>query len=92
MRKHIKKHKHANIWQLQEAKAKFSEVVENASNEGHQIVTKNGQPVVVIISKQEFDKMTQPKDSLLNFFQSAPYPEIDLKIERSKDLPRDIEL
>ena len=77
---------------MQEAKAKFSEVVDNATHEGYQIVTKNGEPVVVIISKKEFDGITKPKNSLLEFFKQAPFPETSLDIMRTKDLPRDIDL
>ena len=50
MRRKPRKHMHANIWQLQEAKAKFSQVVDDAGNMGHQIITKNGVPVAVLIS------------------------------------------
>ena len=88
----FKEIRNQNIWQIQEAKAKFSQVIENANIKGYQTITKQGEPVAVILSKIEFDKMTQPKKSLLNFFKSAPYPDVELDIERSKDLPREIEL
>ena len=84
--------KHVNIWQLQEAKAQFSQVIKNAQQNGYQIITKQGEPVVVMLSKEEFDTLTQPKSSLLEFFMKAPYPEFELDIERQKDLPRDIDL
>jgi prevent-host-death family protein len=38
-----------NIWQLQEAKSKFSEVVERALEDGVQIVTRHGHKTVVIL-------------------------------------------
>ena len=40
----------ANQWQLQEAKSKFSHIVEKACNEGPQFVTKHGDNAVVVIS------------------------------------------
>ncbi len=83
---------HDNIWQLQEAKAKFSQLVETVSSDGYQVITKNGKPVVVVLSKEAFDQMTRPKNSLLEFFNEAPLPELDLDVERSKELPRAIEL
>lgn len=84
--------KEKNTWQIQEAKAKFSQVVEEATEKGYQVITKNGVPVVVILSKQEFDKMSTPKSSLLDFFRSAPCQDVDLEIQRSKDLPRELDL
>lgn len=81
-----------NIWQIQEAKAKFSQLVEDAIIKGYQTITKQGEPVAVILSKKEFDKMTQSKTSLLNFFKAAPCQEIELNIQRSRDLPRELDL
>lgn len=81
-----------NVWQIQEAKAKFSQLVEDANVKGYQTITKQGEPVAVILSKKEFDKITQFKTSLLNFFKAAPCQEIELDIQRSKDLPREPDL
>ena len=91
MRKHQSK-KNNNIWQIQEAKAQFSQLVEDANKKGYQTITKQGEPVAVIVSKKEFDKMNRPKTSLLNFFKEAPFPEVELDMKRSKDLPREIDL
>lgn len=91
MRKHrVRDNK--SVWQIQEAKAKFSQVVEDANVKGYQTITKQGKPVAVILSKREFDKMTQPKTSFLDFFRAAPCQEIELNIQRSKDLPRELDL
>lgn len=81
-----------SVWQIQEAKAKFSEVIENTSNVDFQVITKRGIPVAVIMSKKEFDRIRKPETSLLDFFRSSPLSDIDLDIKRSRDLPRDIEL
>lgn len=77
-------------WQLQEAKSKFSELVEHAIAEGPQIVTKRGVDSVVVISIKDFQKLKKPKNELLSFFENSPKYELDL--ERSKDVDRDIEL
>lgn len=93
MKKHSSIHKkRENIWQIQEAKAKFSEVIENANEYGFQTITKNGEPIAVILSKKEYDQMTLPKNSFIEFFRDAPYPEIELESIRSKDLPRKVNL
>lgn len=81
-----------NIWQIQEAKAKFSQLIEDANIKGYQTITKQGEPIAVILSKREFDKMTQSKTSFLNFFKAAPCQEVEINIQRSKDLPREFEL
>jgi antitoxin Phd len=89
----FKENRHSkNVWQIQEAKAKFSQLVEDANIKGHQTITKQGEPVAVILSIKEFDKITQPKTSFLNFFKAAPCQEIELNLERSKDLPRELDL
>jgi antitoxin Phd len=84
--------KQKNIWQIQEAKAKFSQLVEDAGRKGYQTITKKGEPIAVIMSKEEFDKIKQPKVSFLNFFKEAPHQEITLEIQRAKDLPRELDL
>ena len=45
-------------WTLQDAKNKFSEVVNRALREGPQIVTRHGRPVVVIVSVEDYKKIT----------------------------------
>jgi len=77
-------------WQLQEAKNKFSNIVERAQNNGPQIVTKHGKEAVVIVSIDEYKKITKPKKSLVKFFQSSPFTNEELDITRNKDIPRDI--
>lgn len=78
----------AHAWQLQDAKSKFSELVESAISKGPQFVTKRGVKSVVVISIDEFNRLKKPKEDLLSFFNSAP--RIDLVIERKKDFDRDI--
>jgi antitoxin Phd len=80
------------VWQLQEAKARFSELITEVERDGYHTITKNGHPVAVIISKKEFEKMQLPGNSLLDFFRQSPFPELDLDITRNKDIGRDIEL
>lgn len=89
---HTRTSKQKNIWQIQEAKAKFSQLIEDASEKGYQTITKKGEPVAVIISKKEFDTMTHPKTSFLSFFKAAPHQEIEFDIQRSQDLPRELDL
>ncbi len=79
-----------HVWQLQDAKSKFSELVESALSKGPQLVTKRGINSVVVISMEEFTRLKKPKDDLLSFFNKAP--KIDLDIERKKDMDRTVVL
>jgi prevent-host-death family protein len=89
-RKHLRRTK--KVWQLQEAKARFSELVNEVEHGGYQTITKNGHEVAIIISKEEFENLRKPKNTLLDFFNDAPYPEVDLDIERDHDLGREVDL
>jgi prevent-host-death family protein len=80
------------IWQLQEAKNKFSLIVDKAQHEGPQIVTKHGKESVVVLSVEDYQKMIKPKTSLVKFFKESPLAGIALDIKRDKSLSRDIEL
>ena len=75
-------------WKLQDAKARFSEVVDLALSEGPQIVTRHGENVVVIVPYGTFAEATQASD-FKAFLVSAPWEEIDLR--RRAHLPREDE-
>lgn len=79
-------------WQLQQAKQCLSEVVRLAKSKGPQMITQHGLESAWIISAEDYHKLTKKKESLIDFFQRSPHRDIDLKIERRKDLPRDVEL
>ena len=81
-----------HIWQLQEAKNKFSKLVEKAQHEGPQFVTKHGKESVVILSIEEYKKIVKPKSNLFQFIQTSPLSKTLINIERDKTLGRDIEL
>ena len=81
-----------NHWQLQDAKNKFSNLVDKAQHNGPQIVTKHGKETVVVLSIDEYKKLIKPKTNLIKFFQSSPLVKEDLDFTRSKETPRNIEL
>lgn len=82
-------------WQLQTAKAKFSEVFRLARTEGPQRITRLGTEGVVMISDEQYDRLMvkshQPK-SLVHFFRESPLVGVDLELERDRDAGRDLEL
>lgn len=77
-------------WQLQDAKAKFSEVVDKAVEEGPQTVTRRGKDVVVVVSAEQFELMKKRQISLKDVLRLFPLDELEL--ERDKSRPRDVEL
>lgn len=81
-------------WQLQEAKNKFSQLVEKARKFGPQVVTKHGKEAVVILSFEDYKKMVHPENNLIDFLQNSPLSKakIDFSSLRQKDKPRDITL
>ena len=80
-------------WQLQEAKNKFSRVVENAVNEGPQIITKRGVEVAIVISYADYQKMSASRGKLSTFFRDSPLVGIELDLARDKsDARKDLDL
>lgn len=79
-------------WQLQEAKSRLSQLVENALREGPQTITLRGKPTVVVVSYERFKTLTLPSTTLREFFRRSPLCGADLDLERSQDLPREVEL
>jgi len=79
-----------NIWQLQEAKSRFSEMVERALENGVQIVTRRGKKTVVILPYDEFERLTKKDQGLVQFLLASPLSGSELVMERDKSLPRDI--
>jgi antitoxin Phd len=79
-------------WQLQEAKNRFSELVNRTLQEGAQIVTRHGQKVVVVLPFEEYERMVRPKDTLAEFLLRSPLAGAELQVERDRNLPRDVEI
>jgi antitoxin Phd len=77
-------------WQLQDAKARFSELVQKAIEEGPQTVTRRGKPAVVVLSADQFDLLKKRQISIKDVLRSAPWHE--LEIERDRSHPREIDL
>ena len=80
------------VWQLQEAKARFSELVNEVIEDGYHTVTKNGHPVVVIMAHEEFEKLKRPQNTLGEFLEQSPFSTFNLDIECDRDGGREIDL
>jgi prevent-host-death family protein len=81
-------------WGLANAKARFSEVVEQARNKGPQQITRSGKPVAVLVSMEEWRKeqaARKPKESLAQFFRNSPLRGSGVKVRRVSMKARHIE-
>ena len=80
-------------WKVEDAKARFSELVRVTRTEGPQRVTHRGQDAVVVIAIDELERLLPPKEgssSLVEFLQSTPIGELD--VDREEDRGRDVRL
>ena len=59
-------------WQMQTAKARFSDVVRCAKQDGPQDITVHGRSVAVVLSRELFDRISGNTESLLEFMQQSP--------------------
>ncbi len=79
-------------WQLQQAKAKLSEVIDTAEKKGPQMITRRGVETVVVVPVAEWRRLQSsgPKRTLLEVLQSGPRFEIPLP-DRHKIRMRKVE-
>ena len=83
------------VWQLQDAKNRFSELVERAADGEAQVVTKRGKRAAVLVSAEEYARLKgesgeQAKDFVAHLL-SAPKGDFALP-RRSKTKPRRLDL
>ncbi len=78
-------------WKLQDAKNKFSHLVDAAISGKPQFVTKRGEDAVVIVSSKDYGKLCKPKANFSKFLLDVPKWD-DLEIERIKGSLREINL
>ena len=80
-------------WQIQEAKARLSEVIKDAEREGPQELTSHGRSVAVVVSRAEYDRLAGTGESLVAFIRRSPlYGQDDIEFERNPSLTREVEL
>lgn len=78
-------------WQMQAAKARFSELVKHAAQEGPQDITVHGRSVAVVVSRELFDRLSGNEQSLVDFMRASPLSGHDeISFERDRSLPREI--
>ena len=85
----------SNRWQLQTAKARFSELFRRTRTEGPQWITKQGKEAVVMLPAEDFEALTarskQPK-SFVQFMRESPLMGSGIDLERQEDYGREVDL
>lgn len=79
-------------WSVARAKAKFSEVIDRALSEGPQSITRRGRKSVVVVSTDEWKRMTRRSGNLAEFFARSPLRQSGLSVERLTGGLRDPQL
>ncbi len=81
------------MWQMQEAKARMSELIQRARQNGPQEITLHGRSVAVVLSREAFDRLAGTHQSLVDFMRKSPLHGADeLNFERDASPTRDISL
>jgi prevent-host-death family protein len=81
-------------WPLQDAKARFSELVRRAASDGPQMVTVHGRDAVVVCDADEFRRLQGDRSGalLVETMQASPHRAIDLAPQRAPMPVRKIRL
>ncbi len=76
-------------WQMQDAKARMSELVKSAQSQP-QDITVHGKSVAVVVSRETFDRLSQAQGTLVEFMQQSPlFGADDVEFERESSLTRE---
>jgi antitoxin Phd len=85
----------SDSWQIQSAKARFSEVFRKARSEGPQRITRQGKEGVVMVAEEQYDRLVgksrQPKN-IVDFFRQSPLVGLKLDLKRDRSPARHIDL
>jgi prevent-host-death family protein len=79
-------------WQLQDAKARLSEVVKRAQAEGPQAITVHGKPAAVILSPADYQRLTGRREPFVEFIRSSPLAGAGIDVSRSRSPVRKVQL
>jgi prevent-host-death family protein len=79
------------LWQVQEAKTRLSEVIEEARGSGPQIITRHGRERAVLLSIEDYRALTAHKPDLKEYLLGGPKVD-SFEIEYDRDTGREIEL
>lgn len=72
----------AHTWQLQEAKNKFSEVIDTALTKGPQVITRRGVETAIVLSYEDYRRLLLHQQKLSDFFRESPLADVELDLAR----------
>jgi prevent-host-death family protein len=79
------------LWQIQEAKTRLSELIEEADTKGPQIITRHGTERAVLLSIKDYRALSAHQPNLKEYLLGGPKVE-SFEISRDRDSGRDIKL
>jgi prevent-host-death family protein len=79
-------------WQATKAKAQLSAVMDRATSEGPQLLTRRGRGNFVLVTEEEWKKRTQPRKNLADLLLNSPLRGSGIQLERMKGGFREIDL
>lgn len=80
------------IWTLQDAKNRFSQVVDHAVHEGPQTITRRGKETAVLVSVETFRTLSGARGDLVRFLGDSPLAEGGLDLQRTREYAREVDL
>jgi antitoxin Phd len=92
MRRARFEHAPGRRWNLQDAKARLSELVDRARLGEPQVILRRGEPAAVILAYEQYARERSPRQSILSFFQESPLVDLEFEIPRSEEPMRDVDL
>ena len=71
------------VWQLQQAKARLSELIRSTAH-APQTITLRGEEVAVVLSAAKYRELAKSRMSLYDFLQGSPFKDVELDLTRSR--------
>jgi antitoxin Phd len=78
-------------WNLQDAKARLSELVDRARAGEAQVILRRGEPAAVVIAYEDYQRIAQPSQTMLSFLQHAPLDDLEFQMPRDIEAMRQLE-
>ena len=80
-----------HVWQIQEAKAKLTQLIKNAMIEP-QIISRRGVSEIVVMSIEKYEKLLNNKNNFISFIKNSPLNGLNLEIKRDGSYTREIDI
>jgi prevent-host-death family protein len=79
-------------WQVQEAKARLSELLKRAATEGPQRITVRGCPTAVVLSQEAFERLQGAKPGFVELMRNSPLVGVKLDLRRDSSSTREVDV